>query len=136
MGRAVHELLPTVQVAANEALAECKRLGIDTLVTCTYRTGEEQAELYAQGRTKPGKIVTRAKPGQSFHQYRVALDVYVVEAGKIDWSGTSPKWRKMADIFISQGFEWSGAWKRFKELPHFQMTGGHPLGYFQAGGKI
>lgn len=136
MGRALSELLPSVQVAAAEAIADCKKHGIDTLVTCTYRTGEEQAALYAKGRTAPGPKVTNAAPGQSFHQYRVALDIYVVENGKIDFAGKSPKWNDMAKIFIAHGFEWAGAWKRFRELPHFQMTGGHPLGYFQAGGKI
>ena len=136
MGRSLGELALPAQVAAQEALQECHRLGIETLVTCTYRSPEEQAVLYAQGRTAPGKKVTNAAPGQSFHQYRVALDVYVVEAGKIDWTGTNPKWQTMAQVFKAHGFEWAGDWKRFKELPHFQMTGGHPLAYFQAGGKL
>ena len=136
MGRNLNELLPTVKAAAEAAIAECCEAGIDTLVTCTYRTNQEQAELFAQGRTTPGKIVTNARPGQSFHQYRVALDIYVVDNGKIDWSGRSPNWERMAAIFKKHGFEWAGEWKRLKELPHFQMTGGHPLSYFQSGGKI
>lgn len=136
MGRALDELQPMAQVAAREALAECKRFGIDTLVTCTYRSPQEQDQLYAQGRTMPGKRVTNAKANQSFHQFRVALDVYVAENGKIDWSGTNPKWGTMARIFKAHGFEWAGEWKRFREMPHFQMTGGHPLAYFQAGGKL
>lgn len=41
-------------------------------ITHTLRTFEEQAELYAQGRTKPGKRVTNAKPGFSFHNYGLA----------------------------------------------------------------
>ena len=51
-------------------LAACAREGIDILVTCTYRSDEEQARLYAQGRTKPGLKVTNAKPGQSMHNFR------------------------------------------------------------------
>jgi len=41
--------------------------GIEMLITCTARPNREQAELYAIGRTRPGRIVTRAKPGMSWH---------------------------------------------------------------------
>ena len=36
------------------------RLPFDVLLTCGVRTNAEQAALYAQGRTKPGPIVTQA----------------------------------------------------------------------------
>ena len=134
--RSLSDLLPKVGSAARAAMAECEAAGMPILVTCTYRTGAEQAMLYAQGRTAPGRKVTNAKAGQSFHQYRVALDLYPMIGGKPDFSGTHPNWGKIAKIFIAHGFEWAGAWKRFRELPHFQMTGGHPLSYFQSGGVI
>ncbi len=134
--RKISDLLPTVATAATAAMAECKAAGMDILITCTWRSGEEQDQLYAQGRTKPGKKVTNAKAGQSFHQWRVALDIVPMIGGKPEWSGTHPHWQAAAKIFIKHGFEWAGAWKRFRELPHFQMTGGHPLSYFQNGGKI
>jgi D-alanyl-D-alanine carboxypeptidase len=38
----------------------------------SLRTFDEQAKLYAQGRTTTGPIVTNAKPGQSLHNYGVA----------------------------------------------------------------
>lgn len=48
---------------------------ITPLIYCGRRTMEEQAALYAKGRTKqPGKIVTKAKPGQSYHNYGLAFD--------------------------------------------------------------
>lgn len=47
---------------------------ITPLIYCGRRTMEEQAELYAKGRTKAGKIVTKAKPGQSYHNYGLAFD--------------------------------------------------------------
>jgi len=134
--RDLKDLAPKVEQAARKALVECAQAGMDILVTCTYRSGAEQDQLYAQGRTKPGKKVTNAKAGQSFHQWRVALDIVPLVGGKPEWSGTHPHWQAAAKIFISHGFEWAGAWKRFRELPHFQMTGGHPLSYFQSGGKL
>lgn len=134
--RELKDLLPKVETAARKALVECAAAGIDVLVTCTWRSGEEQNRLYAQGRTTPGKKVTNARAGQSFHQWRVALDIVILIGGKPEWSGTHTHWRKAAEIFIKHGFEWAGNWKRFRELPHFQMTGGHPLSYFQSGGKL
>jgi len=35
---------------------------------------EEQAALYAIGRTAPGKIVTKARPGESYHNHGLAYD--------------------------------------------------------------
>lgn len=136
MGRLLSELTPTVQRMAEAALAECKANGLGVLVTCTYRSGAEQDALYAQGRTKPGPKVTNARAGQSFHQYRVALDLYPLVAGKPDFSGKAPEWHEIAAIFKKHGFEWAYEWKRFKEMPHFQYTGGHPLAYFQNGGTV
>ena len=137
MSRDLNELLPVVKEAATRALANIKAAGIDILVTCTGRTAKEQAALYAQGRTAPGRKVTNAKPGQSFHEYGVALDIYPVVNGKIDFAGTHiTEWKKIASYFKAEGFEWAYEWKTFKEMPHFQMTRGHPLSYFQNGGKI
>lgn len=136
MGRQINELLPSVALAASDAISECTRKGLKLLVTCTYRTGEEQDALYAQGRTKPGAKVTNARAGQSLHQYRVALDLYPMVNGKPDFSGKPPEWHDIAAIFKAHGFEWAYEWKRFREMPHFQMTGGHPLSYFQKGGKL
>lgn len=136
MGRLLSELLPNVELRASAALAECKAAELSVLVTCTFRSGAEQDALYAQGRTKPGPRVTNARAGQSMHQYRVALDLYPLINGKPDFSGKAPEWHEVAAIFKKHGFEWAYEWKRFKEMPHFQYTEGHPLSYFQSGGKV
>lgn len=38
------------------------------------RTFTRQGELYAQGRTAPGRVVTYALPGYSTHHYGIAVD--------------------------------------------------------------
>lgn len=134
--RNLNDLHPIVRDKAEQALAECKAKGIDVLVTCTLRTGEEQNQLFAQGRTEPGRVITNARAGQSMHQYGCALDIYPVIGGKPDFTGTRPEWHVIAGIFKSLGFEWGFDWPRFKEMPHFQFTGWHPLSYFEAGGKL
>lgn len=134
--RDLYHLHPKVAAAAKAAIEECHDAGMNLLVTCTYRSGEEQNELYEQGRSKPGPKVTNAKAGQSFHQYRLALDLYPMINGKPDFSGKHPWWPKIAAIFKRHGFEWGYDWPRFKEMPHFQFTGGKPLSYYQAGGSL
>ena len=134
--RNIDDLLPVVAAAAHAALDECKAKGLDVLVTCTYRSNVEQDALYAQGRSKPGTVVTNAKAGQSMHQYRCAIDIVPMVNGKPEWSGRSPVWQQIATVFKKHGFEWGYEWKRFKEMPHFQMTGGHDLSYFQNGGRL
>lgn len=102
-------------------LADCEAAGIDVLVTCTLRTGQDQAVLYAQGRTTPGPIVTNAKPGESAHNYGLGIDVVVMVHGKPDWSGTSPLWTEIANLAQARGLQWLGAPDSpFKEQAHFQ----------------
>ena len=130
--RRLEDLLPTVQARAARWIAECERQGVPVLVTSTYRDNESQAAIYAQGRTTPGKIVTNAKAGESLHNYRVAVDFVPLVGGKPDWEDAA-KFAKAGQIAESQGMEWAGRWKSFKELAHVQFTGGLSLADFKAG---
>jgi len=92
-------------------------------ITDTYRTAEQQRDLYAKGRTKPGKTVTNAKPGESYHNYGLAFDVYFNAGSKID--NTVDLSRTMtADIAKyaeKLGLSWGGSWESFKDYPHFEL---------------
>lgn len=132
--RDISELHPLVQEKAHAFLAMCKERGINVTVTSTYRDHESQNALYAQGRTKPGRIVTKAQGGQSFHNWRVAFDVVPVVGGKAVWDD-EVLWQKLGDIGIACGLEWGGKWK-FRDYPHFQYTGGLKLADFQAGANL
>lgn len=151
--RKIEDLQPIARDKFKAWLVDCDRAGIEILVYCTYRSGVEQDELYKIGRTvvgigatkaKPmGKIVTNAKAGQSFHQYRVAIDCVPLWKGKAMWSGDLPNtpqddklYEKMATLAAKYGIEWAGNWKAFKEKAHFQYTGGLTLKDFQMGKKL
>lgn len=125
--RKIEDLHPEVAIRAIAFIAAVEdRLKIDLLVTCTYRDDEAQAALYAQGRTAPGKIVTNAKPGQSNHQKRIALDVVPLRAGKPVWNTKGADgvlWNAIGEIGEEHGLSWAGRWKRFKEFPHFEYLG-------------
>lgn len=115
------DLLPLVQEKLKAHRELCASHGIYFQVTSTYRSIAEQDKLYAQGRTVAGNIVTNAKGGQSFHNWRVAYDVCPVVNGKLDWNAEG--------IFYAIGFfgkkvglEWGGDFPNIKDLPHFQLT--------------
>lgn len=67
------ELQPWCQWAAAQWLDACDSQGIIFTVTEVYRTQQRQNQLYAQGRTMPGKIVTWTKT--SLHTERLAADI-------------------------------------------------------------
>jgi len=137
--RSLDELHPIVKQKVQKFIEECDKAGIDLLVTSTYRDRESQDELYAQGRSKPGKVVTNAKAGQSFHNWRCAVDVVPLRNGKPVWNASGPDedlWNKVGTIGESCGLEWAGRWKKFKEMAHFQYTGGLTLKDLQNGKTI
>jgi peptidoglycan L-alanyl-D-glutamate endopeptidase CwlK len=133
--RSLDDLIPQARVRVDKLIEVCKAAGIDLLVTSTYRDNESQDALYAQGRTKPGKIVTKAKAGQSFHNYKCAVDVVPLINGKPVWDDTM-LWSQIGGLGKQVGLEWAGDWKGFQEYPHFQYTGGKTIKQLQAGEKI
>ena len=134
--RSLDDLLPAVAERVRRFIKAADEAGIDLLVTSTYRDNVSQNALYAQGRTAPGKIVTNAKAGESIHNYRCAVDVVPIVAGKPRWDVKDEVWQKIGALGKAQGLEWAGDWKRFKEYPHFQYTGGLNLAQLQQGKKI
>ena len=133
--RSLDDLAPPVKQRAEAFIAAAKAKGIDLLVTSTYRDSESQTALYNQGRTTPGNVVTKAKAGQSWHNWRCALDVVPLVNGKAIWDDQA-MWKQVGEIGKSCGLEWAGDWVTFKEFPHFQYTGGMTLAQLQQGAKI
>ena len=134
--RNINDLLPNVQVRVEKFIELCDEEGIDLLITSTYRDNESQEALYEQGRTRPGKIVTNAKPGESWHNYRCAIDIVPLINGKPNWDGSDPIWQRIGELGEQAGLEWAGRWRTFKELAHFQYTGGLTLADLKAGKEI
>jgi len=131
----IAQLLPIVGRQAQKLIDRCKKeLGIDLLITCGYRSIEEQNKLYEIGRTKSPignkYIVTKAKGGQSFHQYRTAIDVCPIQGGKLLWDYD---WKKIGNIGKEIGFKWGGDWVSIKDNPHFEWNLFYTLKDFQEG---
>lgn len=71
---AIDTLVPAFQKRVRGWCTEMVNSKIPPLIYCGRRTMEEQAALYAIGRTSPGKIVTKARPGESYHNHGLAFD--------------------------------------------------------------
>lgn len=100
---------------------------IEIQVTQGYRSWQEQAELYAQGRTAPGSIVTNAEPGHSYHNFGLAVDVAPFDGGIPDWDANHPAWKRIVAVGLSVGLVSGSEWRTFPDWPHFQMTGRLPV---------
>lgn len=107
-----------VEALAYLLIAKCKQIyGYNIRITEGYRTQERQNELYAQGRTKTGLIVTNAKV--STHTSRKAFDVAFV--GKEPYPTDDKVWKRIADVGVSIGLKAGYYFKRFKDSPHFEL---------------
>lgn len=84
-----------------------------------FRTPQRQRDLYAQGRTQSGSIVTRAQPWSSHHQYGVAGDFVLFINGTWSWDDTGERrqwWSRLHELAQRIGLE-PLSW----EKPHLQL---------------
>lgn len=90
------------------------------------RNWNDQAKLYAQGRTTPGDIVTDAPPGHSMHEFGLAVDcepslngvsgVYIQ-----DGVAGSPRYLSMRAIAEAEGLVSGSRWHHPVDWPHLQL---------------
>jgi len=126
--RRIEDLHPDLQPLARKFLEECMAEGIDVLIYMTYRSNEEQDGLYAQGRTKPGNIVTNARGGHSSHNCvdpdgkpaAKAFDAVPRRGKELVWSDPA-LWNVMGCIANDVGLKWGGNWESFVDKPHFYI---------------
>ena len=76
--------------------------------------------------------VTNARAGQSWHNWRCALDFVPTVAGKPQRNDLAT-FARCGAIAEAVGFEWVGRWKTFRVLAHIQYTARLSLADFQAG---
>lgn len=96
--------------------------------SCGYRSHAEQDALYAQGRTKPGSIVTNAKGGHSQHNWGIAADFYLDmdvdgDGDKKDdaFNNDTQMFEYVGEKAKQFGLAWGGDWTSFKDRPHLYL---------------
>lgn len=120
------KLHPWLNYLLTKGLKKCNKKGLYIIVTEGFRTAKYQDELYAQGRTKSGIIVTNARGSDyaSQHQWGIAFDIAIVD------DTTTPKKenvydikaiKKAAKIFKSIGLGWGGDWTNPVDTPHLYL---------------
>jgi peptidoglycan L-alanyl-D-glutamate endopeptidase CwlK len=136
----IHPVLRNEVNEIYQEICQVLRDNVRCRFTHTLRTFAEQDALFAQGRTKPGSIVTNARSGRSWHNYGMAIDIVllidknrdgVFESAswdtKADFDGDGRRdWIEIVNIFQEYGWEWGGNW-RFVDAPHFQKTMGQTI---------
>lgn len=135
------KLHPEVAEMTEALIEQAGNKSINVVITETTRSNEEQRELYEQGRSEDGQIVTYAQGGESYHNYGLAVDYALRnQNGDIIWdihydgnNNGESDWFEVADIAKELGFEWGGDWNNFKDYPHLQKDFGLSINQLQQG---
>jgi peptidoglycan L-alanyl-D-glutamate endopeptidase CwlK len=112
------ELTPDTARAVRQLLSYGWSIGLPVEIICGLRTCEEQDELYAQGRTAPGRIVTGVPGCRSWHVHGRAVDLYA--------GGWDPElYYELGRYWQELGGVWGGA---FNDYGHFEYHPGLVIG--------
>jgi peptidoglycan L-alanyl-D-glutamate endopeptidase CwlK len=95
----------------------------------SFRTFKQQDDDYAKGRTMPGKRVTNASGGQSYHNYGLGFDIAGLKTNGQDVT-YELSYPTIGQIAQEHGFEWGGNWST-PDRPHFQRTYGYSTNQLQ-----
>ncbi len=117
---------PRLIVAVTRITHGMEAAGFPMMLTDGGRTTERQQELYAQGRTAPGPVVTQAdgivkrsnhqsQPDGFFH----AVDMAFVVNGQPSWSESHP-WNLYGAMAEACGCKWGGRFVSFPDRPHIE----------------
>ena len=135
-------LNPVLAAFSKELIRQCFRKGVPILITQGMRTIAEQNDLYAQGRSKPGPIVTYAPGGTSYHNYGLAIDFALLlpDGHSVSWNmnrdidqDRKADWQEVVATAKLLGFEWGGDWTSFKDYSHLQISFGLTIDQLRAG---
>lgn len=117
----IETLKPEVRLLATKLIETAQEQGINAKVISGYRSYAEQDALYAQGRSKPGQKVTKARGGYSWHNFGMAFDIGIFSKDGKTYYGESEAYDVVGKIGESLGLEWGGRWD-FYDPPHLQYN--------------
>ena len=103
--------------------------GIKIMWVQGLRTQEQQAKLYAQGRTAPGPQVTQAPTAETTpHGRGAALDFAILDLnGQPSWApGLTSLYEQVGRLAEGLGLQWGGRFPH-ADRPHVELRGWHQL---------
>lgn len=123
--KTIQTLLIKTQEAARAAMNALKAAGINARIISGTRTYAEQNAIFRQGRFgNRGIIVTKARGGQSNHNFGIAWDLGIFTANGA-YLGESPIYNQAGPVVLAAGIaglEWGGNWAGFVDRPHYQLA--------------
>ena len=127
LSRDINDAHPKLKERFERLLARYRevRPGRDLMLTCVYRSPEEQNRLYKIGRGPDDKRpkVTNCDgiDKKSNHNYYPshAVDVAIVDGGKVTWSDMA--YYDLGPISREVGLSWGGYWTSFQDYPHLEL---------------
>lgn len=117
--KVIGSLHPRVQPYARALYFKVREHDLVINIISGLRAYAEQDNLYAQGRTLPGNVVTNARGGYSSHNFGIAFDVGLFERN--EYLGESPMYKAVGALGEELGLEWGGNWRSIVDQPHFQL---------------
>lgn len=99
--RGMEQLHPKFRAALDGLLQKAAAEGRPFKLFEAFRTPERQQWLFEQGRSRPGSIVTKAEPWESFHQYGLGADLVLFVNGQWTWSDAGPlaeHWKRLPSL--------------------------------------
>jgi peptidoglycan L-alanyl-D-glutamate endopeptidase CwlK len=119
--RHLDSLRPDLQPLARQHIFTLRQAAQDARIVQGYRSSQMQADLYAQGRTRPGKIVTNARPGTSAHEFRAAYDIGLFEDGV--YQGAVAEYSTLGPAAAPDGVVWGNNVPGFPkgDVGHYQL---------------
>ena len=114
----MNKLHPRLQSALNTLQSQCSAKGLVLGFSDGYRSAADQDDLYAQGRTQPGSIVTNARGGYSQHNWGIAADFFQNIRGK-EWEVSF--FNTVGPMAEALGLGWGGRWTDFVDRPHLYL---------------
>lgn len=139
MSARIEDLEPKTRGMCEALLLAAPAQGLPIRVTQTRRTMDEQLHIWMQGRqmqggvwvvVDPRRIVTKARPGMSAHNYGLAFDVCFegkdpyLHAFEVEHKDLDPRWYLLGALGESLGLSWGGPLGPNDDLkwdaPHFQ----------------
>ena len=97
-------------------VAYARRAGLPVVITEGIRSAGRQAELYAQGRSRPGPIVTNTLRSKHVTGHAFDIDLYQVAPDRV----AVPVWEWCGRLGEALGLVWGGRW-RMRDYRHFEL---------------
>lgn len=117
---------PGFEGHVNDILSSLKTRGLNARLSQGYRTPKQQDDFYAQGRTKPGPIITYATSKTGKHPRGIAADIDLLDANGNPLPSSAKEWAALGEEASKRGLTWGGGWKKLKDLRHVEANG--PVG--------